>query len=469
MDLLQKELLRKKQALAKAKEAAALGNKDEKGNVKSRFLKVGELRRLQEEHEDEQRRQAAAATATAAAATATAAAQLFQKKRHYSSLEQRSSADSATATIGGGGDSTSETKQPQDESTNNEEPKKKKKKKKKKHGLVEGGDPQAPLTTEQGNQENDSTPDQASRLSKTSNDNTSNNNSTQAQEHKQQQQKDMTVQLRQLGLPIHLFGETIQERAARLRKGLEQQTHLLQGVSEMDEFRLGRGHGIRNPFLEKEIVDDTTTRFSNNNNNSNNNKDQPNDGNSKDNVNTSTSATTTGTNDNKTLDATGEDQEDANDIPKKIYNYLKGLLRQWEDDLAQRPDHIKKSVAGRNESKTLKQCKDYIRPLFKLCKARRLEPGLQGHLNKIVGFAQQGEFVMAHDAYIDVAIGRAAWPIGVTMVGIHARSGRAKIESANVAHVMNSELQRKYLTSVKRLLTYAQKKRTDVDPSKKVL
>jgi pre-mRNA-splicing factor 18 len=53
-------------------------------------------------------------------------------------------------------------------------------------------------------------------------------------------------------------------------------------------------------------------------------------------------------------------------------------------------------------------------------------------------------------------------------VGIHARSGRAKIESSNVAHVMNSELQRKYLTSVKRLLSYAQKKRPDVDPSKKV-
>ena len=87
---------------------------------------------------------------------------------------------------------------------------------------------------------------------------------------------------------------------------------------------------------------------------------------------------------------------------------------------------------------------------------------------KIVNFSKEGEFVKAHDAYMDVAIGRAAWPIGVTMVGIHARSGRAKIESSKVAHVMNSELQRKYLTSVKRLLSYAQKKRPDVDPSKKV-
>eukprot|EP00590_Aulacoseira_subarctica_P011215 CAMPEP_0172435042 /NCGR_PEP_ID=MMETSP1064-20121228/70960_1 /TAXON_ID=202472 /ORGANISM="Aulacoseira subarctica , Strain CCAP 1002/5" /LENGTH=93 /DNA_ID=CAMNT_0013183315 /DNA_START=782 /DNA_END=1063 /DNA_ORIENTATION=- len=91
------------------------------------------------------------------------------------------------------------------------------------------------------------------------------------------------------------------------------------------------------------------------------------------------------------------------------------------------------------------------------------------NLIKIVDYCEEGEFVKAHDEYMDVSIGRAAWPIGVTMVGIHARSGRAKIESANVAHVMNSELQRKYLTSVKRLMSYAQKKREDVAPSKKVL
>jgi pre-mRNA-splicing factor 18 len=40
---------------------------------------------------------------------------------------------------------------------------------------------------------------------------------------------------------------------------------------------------------------------------------------------------------------------------------------------------------------------------------------------------------------------------------------------SQVAHVMNNELQRKYLTSVKRLMTYAQLKRPDVAPSMKVL
>ena len=64
-----------------------------------------------------------------------------------------------------------------------------------------------------------------------------------------------------------------------------------------------------------------------------------------------------------------------------------------------------------------------------------------------------------------LAIGNAPWPIGVTMVGIHERTGREKIESSKVAHVMNDEEQRKYLTSVKRLMTYCQK-RFPAPPSK---
>jgi pre-mRNA-splicing factor 18 len=98
-----------------------------------------------------------------------------------------------------------------------------------------------------------------------------------------------------------------------------------------------------------------------------------------------------------------------------------------------------------------------------------LDENLTNPLLKIAKFCKQGEFVRANDVYIDVAIGRAAWPIGVTQVGIHSRTGRAKIESSNVAHVMNSEMQRKYLTSVKRLISFCQKKRTDVAPSKKVV
>jgi pre-mRNA-splicing factor 18 len=249
--------------------------------------------------------------------------------------------------------------------------------------------------------------------------------------------------LRAFGLPICFFGENQTEKQERLKAALAKQDLTLQGLSEMEEFRLGQGFGIRNPFLGKEKQHEKTNAL----------------------------AVESGKEPKRNNDDADEiegDTDDDDDPAKRIYKFLKGLLREWEEDLEARSKSVALSVAGRNESMTFQQCHDYIRPLFKQLKRRKLEAGMQAHLVKIVEYAKEGEFVKAHDAYMDVAIGRAAWPIGVTMVGIHARSGRAKIESSNVAHVMNSELQRKYLTSVKRLLSYAQKKRPDVDPSKKV-
>lgn len=43
--------------------------------------------------------------------------------------------------------------------------------------------------------------------------------------------------------------------------------------------------------------------------------------------------------------------------------------------------------------------------------------------------------LQANDSYLQMAIGNAPWPIGVTMVGIHARTGREKIFAQNVARI----------------------------------
>mmetsp|Transcript_16052 Transcript_16052/g.29019 ORF Transcript_16052/g.29019 Transcript_16052/m.29019 type:complete len:415 (-) Transcript_16052:313-1557(-) len=264
--------------------------------------------------------------------------------------------------------------------------------------------------------------------------------------------EEVTDTLRGYGLPIRLFGEqttTIDggsgyddtARLQRLSIATKGREAAMLGESEKDEFLLESANRTRNVFLEKDAHNDNNS---------------PADGGK-------TTTTTTA------APAAALTEEELNDKPKRIYRYFKSLVRQWEEDLAHRPESVKRTAAGKNETKTFKQCKDYIRPLFHQCKRRELADDLQTHLFRIVTCCEEGEFVKAHDSYIDVAIGRAAWPIGVTMVGIHARSGRAKIESANVAHVMNSESQRKYLTSVKRLMSYAQRKRPDVHPSKKVM
>ena len=46
------------------------------------------------------------------------------------------------------------------------------------------------------------------------------------------------------------------------------------------------------------------------------------------------------------------------------------MLREWQADLAARPEEVKNSAAGRNATKTQKQCKDYMRPFLKMCRAK---------------------------------------------------------------------------------------------------
>lgn len=391
MDLLKKEMERKKKAVEAAK-------KQQGG---SRFLKASELRRLQEEKEEEEAAR--------------------ERKRKYNSIEKKTM---------------SMEKEEEADSTTSDN-KRSRSLKDKEASASKDEKAVSKKQTDRVDKERTSDEDTTTTVAVTDIESLSS--------------EEVMQRLRALGLPIQMFGEQESHRQERLREAMENQKNVMAGLSEMEEFRLGSGHGIRNPFLERDKKGDARDEAL---------QEPPVASKVKDDDAKKAAAK---------KDKDEQDDADEDDPHKRIYRFFKGLLRQWEDDLALRPEAVKRTAAGRNETKTLKQCKDYIRPLFKLCKTRRLEPSLMSHILKIVQYCEEGDFVKANDSYMDVAIGRAAWPIGVTMVGIHARSGRAKIESANVAHVMNSELQRKYLTSVKRLMSYYQNKRDDVAPSKKVL
>ncbi|CAD6893541.1 unnamed protein product [Tilletia controversa] len=141
-----------------------------------------------------------------------------------------------------------------------------------------------------------------------------------------------------------------------------------------------------------------------------------------------------------------------------IYYTLKGLLRDWEQALSSRPEDLRRSTQGRLAAATQVQAAEYLQPLFKLLRKRSLAPDVLARLSEIVHFVQKREYRHANDAYLQLSIGNAPWPIGVTMVGIHERSGREKIFSSNVAHVLNDEVSRKYIQSLKRLMTFAQTK-----------
>lgn len=152
---------------------------------------------------------------------------------------------------------------------------------------------------------------------------------------------------------------------------------------------------------------------------------------------------------------------------KYIYKYFKGLLNEWEDELSKRSEAQRRSPAGKDETALHKQSKEFMRPLFKLCKKRTLPVDVRNLCKEIVMNCEEREYAKAGDAYIRLAIGNAAWPIGVTAVGLHERAAREKVAQGKQAHVLHNEESRKYVTILKRLISWAQRAYPG-DPSKSV-
>ncbi|KAK3837271.1 MAG: Prp18 domain-containing protein [Linnemannia elongata] len=151
-------------------------------------------------------------------------------------------------------------------------------------------------------------------------------------------------------------------------------------------------------------------------------------------------------------------QKDMDKLYVLIYTYFKRLLREWERDLDQRPDELKRSTPGKLATATQAQSAEYLRPFFKSLRQKSLEPDVLMRITEIAELMIKREHMAANDAYLKLSIGNAPWPIGVTMVGIHERSGREKIFSAQVAHVLNDETSRKWIQSIKRIMTFTEKK-----------
>lgn len=141
-----------------------------------------------------------------------------------------------------------------------------------------------------------------------------------------------------------------------------------------------------------------------------------------------------------------------------IYYALKRTLKEWEEWMDERPESIKRTTQGKLAAATQRQSAEYLKPLFKLLRSRSLPPDMLARVAEIVHYMQKRQYQRANDSYLRLSIGNAPWPIGVTMVGIHERSAREKISADQVAHVLNDEVSRKYIQSLKRLLTFSQTK-----------
>ncbi|KAF9586579.1 mRNA splicing protein prp18 [Lunasporangiospora selenospora] len=244
--------------------------------------------------------------------------------------------------------------------------------------------------------------------------------------------EEVVRRLRARGHPIRLFGETDQQRKIRLR-ALE----LVEDRSEGQRNDFMRALENAETGLHMEALGQKEERQTNKEKKT---KSDP-------------------TKDLNTDEISVElIQKDQDKLYILVYTYFKRLLREWEKDLNERPDEIKRSTSGKLATATQAQTAEYLKPFFKQLRQKALEPDVLMRITEITEMMIKREHMAANDAYLRLSIGNAPWPIGVTMVGIHERSGREKIFSAQVAHVLNDEISRKWIQSIKRIMTYVEKK-----------
>lgn len=158
-------------------------------------------------------------------------------------------------------------------------------------------------------------------------------------------------------------------------------------------------------------------------------------------------------------------------IYRQLASYFTLVLTEWEIALQ---GTEKETFAGKAAWRAWVDSREHLIPvgisilhlkqqltslqLFRRFETNTLDPSILPPMLEIVKAAQERRYVDANDGYLRLSIGKAAWPIGVTMVGIHERSAREKLHESDKGHVMGDEITRKFLQSIKRCLTFAQVK-----------
>ncbi|KAF2084884.1 tubulin nucleotide-binding domain-like protein [Saccharata proteae CBS 121410] len=100
---------------------------------------------------------------------------------------------------------------------------------------------------------------------------------------------------------------------------------------------------------------------------------------------------------------------------RQLASYFNMVLQEWEVALAKRPADVQQTTQGKQAYNAMVQAKENLRPLFRRMEKSELEDDILQPVVEIVKAAQERRYVDANDGYLTLSIGKAAWPIGVTM------------------------------------------------------
>ncbi|KAJ6787830.1 hypothetical protein PWT90_09553 [Aphanocladium album] len=153
------------------------------------------------------------------------------------------------------------------------------------------------------------------------------------------------------------------------------------------------------------------------------------------------------------VDTVPKEKEEREWLYRQLASYFTMVLSTYQRTMEQERRDTSASKIAYN---AMLQTIENMKPLFRKFETGDLDDSLLEPIVEIVKALQERRYVDANNGYLRLSIGKAAWPIGVTMVGIHERSAREKLHDGEKGHVMGDEVTRKFLQSIKRCLTFAQ-------------
>mmetsp|Transcript_6109 Transcript_6109/g.6045 ORF Transcript_6109/g.6045 Transcript_6109/m.6045 type:complete len:302 (-) Transcript_6109:37-942(-) len=171
----------------------------------------------------------------------------------------------------------------------------------------------------------------------------------------------------------------------------------------------------------------------------------------------------------KLEDITSIDARDK--LHTQVRMFIKYIVKEWENDTQMKKEgfsNIKDDEEREDEeisvatqsSMLLDTKKDLVRLLYKL-RTQKLTDSMLTSLCTIMYYLQNRDYRRANESYMKLSIGNVAWPIGVKGVGIHERSAALKItgeNKQNSANIMLDDKTRRWITAVKRLISFAERK-----------
>jgi len=157
-----------------------------------------------------------------------------------------------------------------------------------------------------------------------------------------------------------------------------------------------------------------------------------------------------------------------------IRSWIRKTVKAWEKELADKSEEEKLKAVVKVELAQHRQTRREVKPLQKRLRVYVLNEWMLNKIHTIVKYADDREYRSAAEAYIDLSVGKAAWPVGIgcggsmlmeDAIGLHDRFNRND-QVKDVAFALNDDVARKYVQALKRLMSVAQRYWPAADPSK---